>query len=161
VRGGWSGTGNIDVDPLFVDPVNKDFHLRAGSPCIDTGDPNSPPDPDGTRADMGAFYYNQAPTLTITKLIAGKTALVEVSNCTPVDKVFFAWSLAGGGPLSTPYGPGYVSKPFSLIKMRTDLNGHAVLTQPVPPSVAGKDIWFHGVDIGSATLLNPLAMTIQ
>ena len=110
---------------------------------------------------MGAFYYNQAPTLTITKLIAGKTALVEVSNCTPVDKVFFAWSLAGGGPLSTPYGPGYVSKPFSLIKMRTDLNGHAVLTQPVPPSVAGKDIWFHGVDIGSATLLNPLAMTIQ
>ena len=27
------------------------------SPCIDTGDPNSPVDPDGTRADMGAYYY--------------------------------------------------------------------------------------------------------
>jgi len=54
VKGGWSGTGNIDADPWFVDPANNDFHLKAGSPCIDTGDPNSPLDPDGTPADMGA-----------------------------------------------------------------------------------------------------------
>jgi len=29
------------------------------SPCIDAGDPTSPLDPDGTIADMGAFYYAQ------------------------------------------------------------------------------------------------------
>ena len=29
------------------------------SPCIDAGDPNSPLDPDGTIADMGAYYFNQ------------------------------------------------------------------------------------------------------
>ena len=50
--------GNIDADPLFEDPINYDFHLNAGSPCINAGDPNSPLDPDGTVADMGAFYYN-------------------------------------------------------------------------------------------------------
>jgi len=52
--------GNIDSDPLFVDPDNGDFHLSENSPCIDAGDPDSPPDPDGTRADMGAFYFPQA-----------------------------------------------------------------------------------------------------
>ncbi|MCK4696300.1 MAG: T9SS type A sorting domain-containing protein, partial [Candidatus Cloacimonetes bacterium] len=28
-------------------------------PCIDTGDPSYPLDPDGTIADMGAFYFDQ------------------------------------------------------------------------------------------------------
>ena len=54
------GEGNIDANPLFVDAENGDFNLTADSPCIDVGDPGSPPDPDGTRADMGAFYFNQA-----------------------------------------------------------------------------------------------------
>ncbi|MBU0517954.1 T9SS type A sorting domain-containing protein [bacterium] len=58
----FSGTGNITGDPLFVNPVTWNFNLQAGSPCIDTGDPNSPLDPDGTRADMGAFYFDQNPS---------------------------------------------------------------------------------------------------
>jgi len=60
IHGGWPGAGNIDAEPLFVDPENGDFHLLVGSPCIDTGDPDSPLDPDGTRADMGAFYFDQS-----------------------------------------------------------------------------------------------------
>ncbi len=62
IQGGWGGEGNIDADPLFVNPDNGDYHLQEGSPCIDAGDPNSPPDPDGTIADMGAFYYNPLPS---------------------------------------------------------------------------------------------------
>ncbi|NQU05737.1 MAG: hypothetical protein HQ568_06565, partial [Calditrichaeota bacterium] len=49
--------GNIDEDPLFVDPENGDYHLTTDSPCINSGDPDSPEDPDGSRADMGAFVY--------------------------------------------------------------------------------------------------------
>ena len=60
IEGGWTGTGNLDTDPLFVDPVTSDFHLDSNSLCIDAGDPASPLDPDNTRADMGAFYYHQA-----------------------------------------------------------------------------------------------------
>ncbi|MBD3235065.1 MAG: T9SS type A sorting domain-containing protein [candidate division Zixibacteria bacterium] len=60
VEGGWWGEGNIDADPMFVDPGNGYFDLGWGSPCIDAGDPNSPYDPDGTIADMGAFYFHQA-----------------------------------------------------------------------------------------------------
>ena len=53
------GPGSLDLNPLYADPAAEDYHLRAGSPCIDSGDPNSPPDPDSTRADMGAYFYDQ------------------------------------------------------------------------------------------------------
>jgi parallel beta-helix repeat protein len=59
VGGGWPGEGNINADPLFVDPENDDYHLFPESPCIDTGDPGSPLDPDSTRADMGAYYFHR------------------------------------------------------------------------------------------------------
>ncbi|HEU5055594.1 MAG TPA: hypothetical protein VFU21_03690 [Kofleriaceae bacterium] len=45
-------TGNISADPLFVDTDR--FALRAGSPCVNAGDPGFQ-DRDGTRADMGRF----------------------------------------------------------------------------------------------------------
>jgi hypothetical protein len=58
IQGGYTGEGNIDVNPQFVDFENFDFHLLRESPCIDAGDPDSPPDPDSTRADMGALPYD-------------------------------------------------------------------------------------------------------
>ena len=53
------GEGDISEDPLFVGGIPFDYRLTSESPCIDAGDPASPPDPDGTRADMGARYYHQ------------------------------------------------------------------------------------------------------
>jgi len=76
IRGGWPSEGNIDEDPLFADPNNGDYHLKSQggrwdpktqswviddvtSPCIDSGDPNSPvyhePITNGGRINMGAF----------------------------------------------------------------------------------------------------------
>ncbi len=51
--------GNIDTDPLFVDPDIGNYYLQLNSPCIDAGDPYSSLDPDGTIADMGAYYFHQ------------------------------------------------------------------------------------------------------
>ena len=54
VQGGYSGTGNLTSDPLFVNAANGDFHLQPTSPAIHAGNPgifNS----DGTRSDMGAY----------------------------------------------------------------------------------------------------------
>ena len=46
IQGGWPGEGNIDIDPLFRDSGNNDYHLRyipcgdtLDSPCIDAGSP--------------------------------------------------------------------------------------------------------------------------
>lgn len=56
-----NGANNISVDPRFEDPANNVYSLKwdvnGPSPCIDAGDPNSSPDPDGTRRDMGYQYY--------------------------------------------------------------------------------------------------------
>ncbi|MFG0317331.1 MAG: choice-of-anchor Q domain-containing protein, partial [Planctomycetota bacterium JB042] len=65
--------GNVHVDPLFVDAVNGDLRLSAGSPCIEAGDPtdfvSTTLDPDGMtrvldgdldkspRVDMGAYEF--------------------------------------------------------------------------------------------------------
>ena len=72
----YEGESNIDIDPLFADSRNRDYHLKseAGrwnpddqtwtrdnvtSPCIDTGDPDSSvgqePTPNGNIINMGAY----------------------------------------------------------------------------------------------------------
>ena len=45
-------SGNISIDPMFVG--DDDYHLKPGSPCIDTGDPEIT-DRDGSRSDMGLY----------------------------------------------------------------------------------------------------------
>ena len=50
---------NILADPLLLSLNPVDPRLKWDSPCIDSGDPDSPRDPDGSRADMGAFYYRR------------------------------------------------------------------------------------------------------
>ena len=71
VKGGWPGEGNIDADPLFVDPDNGDYHLQPGSPCIDAGTPLGAPDDDiegnprDEFPDMGAYEYQKVGTGSI------------------------------------------------------------------------------------------------
>jgi len=50
--------GNIYDDPECTNPDDYDYYLLPDSPCIDTGHPNWPLDPDGTRADMGCIPYD-------------------------------------------------------------------------------------------------------
>lgn len=57
IEGGYTGTGNIDINPAFSNPSAKDFTLSWSSPCKNAGDPSSTyTDPDLTVADMGAYY---------------------------------------------------------------------------------------------------------
>jgi parallel beta-helix repeat protein len=72
------GAGNIDADPLFVNPVGLDYRLKPGSTSIDSGTAEVPPDVDedgvppdtdkdgvprplGAGFDMGAYEYTDAP----------------------------------------------------------------------------------------------------
>jgi hypothetical protein len=59
------GQGNISADPMFVYAPNNNFKLLMNSPCINTGDPSSPYDSDGTRADMGAYPFIIDTTISI------------------------------------------------------------------------------------------------
>ncbi len=106
ITDGWQGTGNINADPCFVQPgywdpngtpadsnddfwVEGDYRLLAGSPCINTGDPNHVPQPNeidldglsriiGGRIDMGAYEFNHTP---IANAGLDQTVYAD-SNCT-------------------------------------------------------------------------------
>jgi len=70
-------TSNINGDPLFTDPENGDYNLQESSPCIDSGDPTSPRDADGSLADMGAFPSNLGIPLAVTILVPGDYSTIQ------------------------------------------------------------------------------------
>ena len=53
------GERNIEGKPQFVGGRDYDYNLQVISPAIDAGDPDSPEDPDGTRADIGCHFFDQ------------------------------------------------------------------------------------------------------
>jgi predicted outer membrane repeat protein len=50
VQGGYSGTSNLNEDPLFIDPANGNFQLQEGSPAINAG--NNTAIPAGLLTDL-------------------------------------------------------------------------------------------------------------
>ncbi len=62
VQGGFAGTGNINADPLFVDPDNGDFRLQSGSPCIDAADNTAVPEDITTDLDGNPRFVDDACT---------------------------------------------------------------------------------------------------
>jgi VCBS repeat-containing protein len=65
VSGGWTGTGNINVDPEFINPSANDYRLGDHSPCRDAGTATGAPAtdvlgvtrPQGAGIDMGAYEW--------------------------------------------------------------------------------------------------------
>lgn len=53
------GRNDLHVSPSLVSPGEGDFHPHRDSPMVDAGDGGQDRDPDGTRAEIGAWFYNQ------------------------------------------------------------------------------------------------------
>jgi len=75
VDGGYAGTGNIDVNPMFDNAAALDFRLAIGSPCVDTGtvvninhDCIGNPRPMGAGFDLGAYELDPAPIINVIPL---------------------------------------------------------------------------------------------
>jgi hypothetical protein len=128
VQGGFSGPGNVDKDPLFVDAANHDYHLTWPSPCRDRGDRSSVPaglttdfegDPRVAAAgvDMGAdeffphLYHagNATPggTVTVTAIgPPGRAVTWAFSAVTPLlNPPLTLPGIAGDWRLSWPFFP--------------------------------------------------------
>ena len=88
IENGWPGVGNIDTDPLFLNPVSFLYFLAWNSPCINTGtdlpsvtnDVYGIPRPQGGAWDMGA-YENYA-RIIVSKAVLdfGELVTSESSN---------------------------------------------------------------------------------
>jgi hypothetical protein len=106
VQGGWPGEGNIDANPLFAGP--DDFHLTwlnypfedsTKSPCIDSGDPASPPDSDGSRADMGAYPFIRSDRVIGEDFLPGNFALLQNYPNPFNAQTTISYSLPQSGPV--------------------------------------------------------------
>lgn len=112
LQGGGGGTGSISADPLFVASGMGDYHLSAGSPCIDTATSTAAPATDkdgigrpwGASFDMGAyeFYVASFPT---------KTSLSRLRSLKP------KW-LALSGKVSAPGSPYVPSGQVTVLMSR-------------------------------------------
>ena len=101
-------TNSIGAQPHFIDRVNGILELRGGlgspvqSQAIDTGDPSSPLDPDGTRADKGAYPLNQHEALY-------EVACVQppLNGCRPFMQVTGSASVSSEEPFewAATFGP--------------------------------------------------------
>jgi len=114
VEGGWTGLGNLDEDPMFVRVGRRDVRLLWPSPSIDAGHPDSL-DPDSTRGDMGALFFDQSKELVVYVTPESKSVaagdrwrvLYSVVNCH--DEPKSCWGIV---ELWTPEGEPWPHNPL-------------------------------------------------
>ena len=102
----WTGAGNINSDPLFVNAAAKNFRVTVGSPTINAGDPASPVDVDGSRVDQGYF-----PFLTSTGFLVSTGAVWKyldngTDQGTNWSQRLFDDNSWSNGPAQLGYGDG-------------------------------------------------------
>jgi hypothetical protein len=99
------GPGDLLADPRSADPNLLNFQLPAESPAIDAGDPAHAPDPDNTRANIGADYayspgdypYTIGRTVVINEVLANSgpgSDWIELHNRTHTPLEIGGWFLS-------------------------------------------------------------------
>ena len=97
-----AGTGTVYTNsltnvPLFVNAAAGNFDPASNSPTINTGDPASPKDPDGSRADIG---YSSARSLSGSNWV---NALPSFTNNSFTGGAFTQWEVfSDSGATSVP-----------------------------------------------------------
>ncbi len=100
IQGGYAGTGNLNLDPLFIDAARGNLRLGPGSPAADAGntlsvtaatDLDGYPRVSGTAVDMGAYESNYS---RLTLQIVGSNAGIITSqpagvNCNTTCTTYF------------------------------------------------------------------------
>ncbi len=64
IAGGWTGSGNLSADPLFINAAARDYRLRLNSPCRNKGDSSRLPD------DLADLDLDGQTSLTLTRDLA-------------------------------------------------------------------------------------------
>ena len=96
VQGGYTGEGNINADPLFVNAAAGDYNLQDASPCIDKGTSSDAPatdiegNPRDAHPDIGAYEY--IPALPSVDFTASSQSVTEYVGTVTVSATLSAAS---------------------------------------------------------------------
>ncbi len=132
IEGGFSGTANIDADPLFANPDEGNFRLTASSTCVDAANPGRTSslitdlggseriwdgNGDGTaRLDMGAWEFGSPEEIFIgrdTSICEGESIRLDAG----AGYVRYDWN---DGLASTRYLEVWEEGRYTLIAERAD-----------------------------------------
>jgi hypothetical protein len=142
IEDGYPGPGNIDKDPLFVDPHVDDLHLTYHSPCRNAGDDSGVTESEDFegdprialgKTDMGAdeFYTHLYGTGDFTPGGAIEGKLVGLPGTTPVGLFFGSGVL--DPPVPTSWGNLHLQPPWYLLPLvPIPSNGVLVLPATIP-----------------------------
>ncbi len=157
VEGGYTGTGNLSLNPLFVNPnptglapmgVLGDYHLQVCSPAINSGsnagapnvdlDGNARPFPIGIGiADMGVYESQSAGSsgpnsLTVTEPITSGTVLKVAGKITATNQISGA-KVVYQATNSVTLSPGFSATGNSFLAVIGDCS------TPVPAAVGSEE----------------------
>ncbi len=152
-QGGWSGTGNMNEDPCFVDAnglddifgtEDDDLQLLSGSPCVDKGDNSALPadttdlDGDGNTAEPIPFD------------LAGNTRIVDGNNNGNPVVDMGAYEMVGNStPVACIVGGDRTVEAGSSCEVRVTLDGSCSSDADSTPRT-NDDIndfdWFEQID---------------
>jgi len=150
------------LNPSFGNPAARDYHLKSGSPCINSGitrpeivdDFDGDPRPIGGAYDIGAFEFGSqsdtAPTITVqpqNQTIQNGHAAVLSVTATGTAPLSYQWYLGTSGDSSNPISGG-MANVYTTPSLTRSMNywvrvsnalGHkdsntAVITVPLPIS---------------------------
>jgi lectin-like protein len=103
----------------------------------------------------------EGPAFTVTNLVGGAMATLDIANASAFGGVFIGYSFTGAGPTTTPFGVVDLSPPIRTGPFLTaDGSGFATIDVFIPASLSGKTIYAQAVDIDSGKLTNSLAEVI-
>ncbi len=89
VAGGYPGTGNVDADPIFVNPAEDDFHLVPDSPARGAGHDST---------DAGAYTGEAPPPGTFIRSDANRDGSVDLSDPVAILLYLFGGNIAPNCP---------------------------------------------------------------
>ncbi len=163
---GLPGTTNIDVDPLFVDPLAGNYHLSSNSPLIDAGDPAKAPggldidfDPrslDGNlnlvaRVDIGHDEFNWVQLSGPATAPIGSTFALDVNL--PAGWLPLHGLSSTTSDVALDSFGSLLLDPSALVFLSAATGStHLVLNLPANPNLAGVRIYFQAVGLDTSSL---------
>ena len=169
VQGGYTGTGNVTVDPLtlataiFVDPNFDDLRLKSGSPAIDAGSNTFLPadsrdlDKDGNTTEPLSQDLGNNPRVNGTTVDIGAFEFTTPVNQPPVitNKTFtIAKSIAVGATVGTVPISDPENNPFTVTITNGNTDTDNDGTRPFAISNAGVITVTDLGDFGTNTSFN-------
>jgi len=173
VQGGWSGTGNIDSDPMFVNNTNGDFHLKFGSPCNDggtnsaTGLPSDDFEGDsriaGGIVDIGADEFHLHLYCTSVVVPGGSVDVTVIGAPGTSPLKLGLGSGVQDPPQSTPFGDLWLRFPirFRLTMPVIDNDGLSVVSGIIPLNWNPGDQRAFQALAGGNELTNLMLLTVE